>query len=458
MKASTFGLYAVSAFAIAIILGGCGGPQTPLGMSNPSQQSYSSPAHRARRSGTQWPVQHLIVVIQQSRSFNDLFAGYPGADTQTFGCASGAKSSSVARSMSSSSGCPAGDTKVPLKPVGLANKPCRISASLTQYYEIAWDNGEMDGWNRLDKSRPLCPYTYVDSADTRPYWKLAERFAVADHMFASTRFNAFANQLYLLAGTTLVSRNTFVIGPPDLTPWGCDSPAGNHTIILRRDRVSADGPFPCFYQFPTIADLLDRANVTWRYYYDPPGGAGADWNAFESIKDVNEGPDWSTDMSAPATNVLSDIAGGNLTSVSWVLSPVRDSDALRTHGGPKWVNAIVRAVEKSPYWANTAVVVTWLSEGDGQFYDSVPPPQLDVMGLGFRVPLIAASKFAKHHYVSHEQYEFASILKFIEENWGLPLLGGGATDKRANSISDMFDFGRRSTSGRPIRSELTVLR
>ena len=88
------------------------------------------------------------------------------------------------------------------------------------------------------------------------------------------------------------------------------------------------------------------------------------------------------------------------------------------------------------------MVVTWIDSGDGQFYDNVAPPQLDVMGLGFRVPLIAASKFAKQHYVSHVQYEFASILKFIEENWALPPLGGGATDQRANSISDMFDFSR----------------
>ena len=145
-------------------------------------------------------------------------------------------------------------------------------------------------------------------------------------------------------------------------------------------------------------------------------------------------------MSAPATNVLSDDAGGNLTSVSWVLSPNNASDAPGTAGGPAWVNSIIRAVEKSQYWSNTAVVVTWIDVGDGQFYDNIPPPHLDVMGLGFRAPLIVASRYAKHQFVSHTQYEFASILKFIEENWALPSLGGAATDKRANSISDMFTF------------------
>jgi phospholipase C len=298
----------------------------------------------------------------------------------------------------------------------------------------------MDGWNRLDPKRPLCPYTHVESSDTGPYWKLARKFAVADHMFASTRFGAYANQFYLIAGTTQVARSTFVIGPPDLPPWGCDAPPGDSTTILRNDRVFFDGPFPCFDQFPTIADTLDKAGVSWKYYYDKIGKSGFDGNAFASIKDVYEGKDWKRDMSAPATNVLADIAGGNLTSVSWVLSPKNASDAPGTSGGPAWVNSIVRAVEKSPYWSNTAVVVTWIDPGDGQFYDNAPPPQLDVMGLGFRVPLIVASRYAKHQFVSHTQYEFASILKFIEEDWGLPPLGGGATDKRANSISGMFTF------------------
>jgi phospholipase C len=438
MKRLASGLYTSSTLAIVFVLTGCGGAQPPIGAPSAPQNSSTS-MHRISPSGTLWPVTHLIVVIQQSRSFNDLFAGFPGADAPTSGCASGASSKTISMP-SSSPGCPPGDTKVPLKPVSLKSAPCTIAASFAQYYQVAWDKGRMDGWNKLDQKQPLCPYTHVESSDTALYWKLARKFAVADHMFASTRFGAYANQFYLLAGTSQVARNTFVIGPPPLLPWGCNAPPGSRTTILKDDRVLFfRGPFPCFDQFPTIADLLDKAGVSWRYYYNLPRDSGG-WNAFESIKDVYEGQDWKRDMSAPATKVLSDIAGGNLTSVSWVLSPNKDSDAPGTAGGPAWVNSIVRAVEKSQYWSNTAVVVAWIDPGDGQFYDNIPPPQLDVMGLGFRVPLIVASRYAKHQFVSHTQYEFASILKFIEENWSLPPLGGGATDKRANSISEMFTF------------------
>ncbi len=97
---------------------------------------------------------------------------------------------------------------------------------------------------------------------------------------------------------------------------------------------------------------------------------------------------------------------------------------------------------KSSYWPSTAIVVLWSDPGNGQYYDNAPPPQLDEVGLGFRVPMIVVSPYAKRHFVSHTDYEFGSLLKFMEENWNLPSLGGHATDRRANSISDMFDFSR----------------
>jgi phospholipase C len=189
-----------------------------------------------------------------------------------------------------------------------------------------------------------------------------------------------------------------------------------------------------------MARLLDDAAVSWNYYYDAPAQGGANWNPFDSIKYVFDGPDWTNDMSSPASNVLSDIANGKLRSLSCVLSATGNSDAPHTPGGPAWVMAIAQALQKSSYWPNSAIVVVWDGSGDGLYYDDVAPPQLDAMGLGFRVPLVVISKYAKSGYVSHTQYEYGSILKFIEETWALPYLGGGATDQRSNSIGNMFSF------------------
>ena len=88
--------------------------------------------------------------------------------------------------------------------------------------------------------------------------------------------------------------------------------------------------------------------------------------------------------------------------------------------GPSWVTAVVNAVGRSKYWNSTAVIVLW--DDWGGFYDHVAPPQLDYQGLGFRVPAIIIGPYARKGYVSHAQYEFGSILKCIEDIWGLPRL------------------------------------
>ena len=123
----------------------------------------------------------------------------------------------------------------------------------------------------------------------------------------------------------------------------------------------------------------------------------------------------------------------------------RDSDHPGGHHdtGPSWVASIVNAIGESSYWNTTAIVVVW--DDWGGFYDHVPPPFFDTWGgLGFRVPMLLASPYARETapshpgYVSHTTYEFGSILKFVEQNWNLGTLG--ATDERAASLIDCFDF------------------
>jgi phospholipase C len=101
---------------------------------------------------------------------------------------------------------------------------------------------------------------------------------------------------------------------------------------------------------------------------------------------------------------------------------------------------VINAIGKSPAWQSTAIIVVW--DDWGGWYDHVAPPlPVQFGGLGFRVPMLVVSPFAKRGYVMHADYEFGSILKVIEQNWGLPPLG--TTDVRAASfINDAFDFGQ----------------
>ena len=164
--------------------------------------------------------------------------------------------------------------------------------------------------------------------------------------------------------------------------------------------------------------MLDDAKVSWKIYATKVLDAGF-WEPFEAIKYVRYGPDWSTNIIAPQTQVLNDAANGHLAAVSWVTPSKEDSDhpAAVSDKGPSWVASIVNAVGESSYWPTSAIIVVW--DDWGGFYDNAPPPQLDYRGLGIRVPCLIISPYAKHGYVSHVQYEYGSILRFIEEVYGL---------------------------------------
>jgi len=241
-------------------------------------------------------------------------------------------------------------------------------------------------------------------------------------------------------------------------PWGCDAPAGTVTSLLiagSPPKYESDaGPFPCL-KYSTLRDLLDARSVTWKYYSPPePHGTGALWDAFDAIKAVREGPEWHTNVTHQPTVIFSDISGGTLPAVSWVVPDDVNSDhpGDASDTGPSWVASIVNAVGESKYWDSTAVIVVW--DDWGGFYDHVKPPFFDRLGgLGFRVPMLIVSPFAregksKRGYISHTQYEFGSILKFVEHIWGLGSLG--TTDSRAANIVDCFDFAQHPRTFNPI--------
>ena len=164
-------------------------------------------------------------------------------------------------------------------------------------------------------------------------------------------------------------------------------------------------------------DLLDRKSVSWRYYLArvAPGL----WNAPDAISHIRKSSAYATTRSAPPSTVLTDIAHGDLADVVWVTPTAAASDhAGSTNGtGPSWVASVVNALGSSAYWSDTAIFVTW--DDWGGWYDHVPPPHYNSYELGFRVPLIVISPYAKPHYISHVQHEFGSILKFVEETFAL---------------------------------------
>jgi phospholipase C len=269
-------------------------------------------------------------------------------------------------------------------------------------------------------------------------------------MFQTKGSGSFTAHQELIAGGTVISPTKSLIDLPSRGPWGCDAPTpgpgdpdGTVTSYITTSGEFGfnKGPFPCL-GYKSLADLLDPNGLSWKYYVPPmfaKNSSGFLWNAFDAIRKVRYGPDWSTDDVSPETTVFKDIAVNQLPAVSWVIPCSRNSDhANGIDTGPSWVAGVVNAIGRSPAWKSTVIIVVW--DDWGGYYDHVPPAFFDNQGgLGFRVPMLVISPYSKTvGYISHTQYEFGSIVKFIEDNWNLGNLG--ATDLRATSIANMFDF------------------
>ena len=242
----------------------------------------------------------------------------------------------------------------------------------------------------------------------------------------------------LIAGQSAGADNN----PTDADTWGCDSEAGTTVTLIGPNGTSLPGPYPCF-DYQTMADLLDAKSITWRYYAAAKGAkaGGYIWSAYDAIKHIRFGNDWSSNVISPPPTVLTDIESGNLAQATWITPSADYSDHPGpglTSMGPDWVASITNAIGASQYWDSTVIFISW--DDWGGWYDHVPPPMVDNMGLGFRVPVLVVSPYANHGYISHTQHEFSGFLKYTEEVFNLPSLG--TRDVNADDFADCFNYSQ----------------
>jgi phospholipase C len=442
-----------------LLVAGCSASGGNLSNAPLPEGALTNSVTRASQGSAHGKIKNVIVIIQENRSFENFFAGYPGANAPTTGCASPPPGEAV---RTSSSGCPPGDSVVTLHQDTFQNNPDAKhdwTSSLTD-----WNNGQMDGFSAYGgKHGEDSQYTYIERSQIQPYWTIASQYVLADAMFPTEFGGSFTAHLTLVAGTDDIKLpGEAEVNFPNAAPDDCDSPPGTLSSYVSekpyRRLHPFQGPFPCFDQFNTMAQVLDNASISWRIYASKLLDAGF-WEPFEAISYVRcatykppncsgDGNDWKTDVSAPSSNMLTDTKNGKLASVSWVTPSHEDSDHPSYHSdtGPSWVASVVNAIGQSSYWKSSAIVIVW--DDWGGFYDNAPPPQLDYRGLGIRVPCLIISPYARKGYVTHTQYEYGSILRFIEEVYGLqPGSVGptseGYTDGRATSLDDAFDFKQK---------------
>jgi phospholipase C len=375
-------------------------------------------------------IKHVVFVIQENRSFNDLFEGFKGATT-------------------AKSGLDAKGKTIKLRRQDLAatwDIDHGVWSFLSDY-----SNGALNGWN----GEGACcgqpknfAYAYVPSDQIKPYWQMAAQYVLADHMFQSNIVVSLIAHQYAIAAYA----NTAANYPSGA--WGCDQSSGDTINTLEQNR--SIGPnIPVCFNNQTLADELDSAGLGWRYYAATTGDTGSIWSAYQAIEHIYEGPDWVNDVMTPSSKFITDLQGGTLEPVTWITPSWANSDHSGNNSstGPSWVSSVVNTIGQSQFWSSTAIFIIW--DDWGGWYDPVAPVYEDYDGLGFRIPMIVISPYAKKGYVSHTQYETASIPRFIEDVFGLGQLA--AADTRANDPSgDCFDFNQTPRRFRTISADYSA--
>jgi phospholipase C len=448
-----FLLLLFSAAALLIGLTGCAG--------------FSSAGASTAPSSLLGKFQHVVIIFQENRTPDNLFHDpvliAEGADIASAGINS------------------LGQT-IPLTPT-----PLGIDYDLSHAHAAfvaMYDDGKMDGADKVPvycDGEVSCPppnaqYMYVQPPEVQPYFQLAETYVFGDRMFQTNQGPSFPAHQFILSGTSApTAASSLFAAENPLVGAGCAAPASSTVQLIDPSGNESSTMYPCF-EHATLADELDAAGLSWRYYAPTAGSIWTAPNAIQHLCGPNAAPpnatscrgsDWLNNVIVytkenPAP-ILTDIANSELAAVSWVIPAAQNSDHAGNAGyvgGPSWVASIVNAIGETAYWSNTAIIITW--DDWGGWYDHVPPLKLANDGnswgkgyvYGFRVPLIIVSPYAKAAYISHVNHDFGSILSFMEQVFGLPSLG--YADARADNLADCFNFSQAPLQFQTIAAPLTA--
>jgi phospholipase C len=348
----------------------------------------------ARAQGDVNPINHVLVACQENRSFDEYFGYYRRAGT--FGIPAGYAQS---------------DGKGGIAAPHHFWFPISLDISHSWHaIHSEWNNGRMDGFVKTDGRDAL---GYYDGSDLPYYYALADTFTLCGNYFGSMPGPTLPNRLYLWTGTS-----------------------GGITVGRMK---------PGNLDWPTIADLLDAYQISWKCYNLGFGtGSFADLEIFNGLAFFKR---WKNDtrLYFKEKDYYQDLAAGTLPQVSFLISEalICEHPLTNIQWGQKKMAQVINALIASHVWKSSALFFTY-DEGGG-YFDHVPPPQVDAYGLGIRVPTFVISPWAKRGYISGQLYEHSSILKFIERRFGLPSLA---------SMNHQFDSStpgenNEAANGRP---------
>jgi phospholipase C len=447
---------------------------------------------------TTYPISNVVVIFQENVSFDHYFATYPNAlnlpNERTFNAKPGTPTVN-------------GLTQALLTNNPNSLSPHRLSAAQAatadQSHEYmaeqqAFDHGLMDKFVQFtgspENGGPSFVMNYFDGNTVTALWNYAQNFAMSDNFFGTVTGPSTPGALNLIAGQTHGAS-------PDITD----------TVFMGTDISDADPTGDTASGTPTfsmtgknVGDLLNAKGLTWGFFeggFANPSQVhiGADGNPkadyiphhepfqyYPQTANPTHKPPSSVQMIGytdqanhqyDITNFWQALDAHNLPAVSYLKAPAYQ-DGHAGYSSPVFEQPFlvetINRLMKSRYWSHLAIIICY-DDSDG-WYDHVMPPNVnqsqtpyDVFtgngqsgtnpplggfqgrfGYGPRLPLLVISPFAKQNFVDHSLTDQSSILRFIEDNWGLGQLGNGSFDALAGSLVNLFDFSTTTPAAKLI--------
>jgi phospholipase C len=441
-----------------------------LGASTAVVAGYPSAGCGSTSHAATTPIQHVVFLVKENRTFDVYFGKFPGVNGTTTGkIHTGATV-----------------TLLPLIDRSAPDINHCWACALTAYAD-----GGMNGFDLIVPGGKVLvdgvPHGYqvASEADIPSYYALARAFGISDNFFSSLHGPSFPNHLFTIAAQSggvgdnpgldqdanVPNAETVApcvspydcpasgdpgLEPTDVPPlpastsaWGCDDDPRVRVPVYDQEG-EVELIYPCL-DFPTMGDALSAAGVSWKMYAPAQAGAAPDsgvlfgsngyiWTVYDAIRHIRDSAEWKAHI-VPTEQFVSDAMSGHLPQVSWISTPSQWSEhpPESVCEGENWTVSLVQALAAGPSWKDSAMFITW--DDFGGFYDHVAPQQIDEYGLGFRVPFIVVSPYAKPGYIDHTQAEFSSVLRFIEKDFQI----GNLTDRDGNTsdLTQFFDFGQK---------------
>jgi phospholipase C len=403
-------------------------------------------------------IRHIVIIMQENRSFDSYFGTFPGAD----GIPMNGGVPTVCVPDPAAGNC--------VRPFHDANDRNAGGPHNANSARADIDGGSMDGFVRTaqrragrkcaDPDSPNCGGNtdvmgYHDGHELFNYWKYARDYVLQDRLFEPNSSWSLPQHLFMVSEWSAWCKT---IGDPMSCINELESPDFPPDFRSHNPKFHPPAPGRPDYAWTDLTYLLHQHHVSWGYYVmagDQPDCANnlddcgpvqqkahtpGIWNPlpyFDTVK-----ADGELGNIRDLRQFYAAAKDGTLPQVVWLApaGPYSEHPPGLVSRGQAYVTGVINAIMRSPDWKSTAIFLSW--DDWGGFYDHVVPPRVDQNGYGLRVPGIVISPYARRGYIDHQTLSHDAYVKFIEDDF----LGGERIDPRTDGRPDQRPTVRETVS------------